>query len=182
LINDYDNIIIQPKLNKCGGMVIFIKQDIKFTIRNDLYINDTTVDNVWIEINYNKINYICAFMYRHPKLNSSVLTAFKNNLKASLDKVDNVTERNLIIMGDININLKDRENQIVNDYITFLYINKLFNAATNNDITRDNIKPNNTSKGTIIDHIYFKHNMFNRNTEKTLITSGMKIYISYQKN
>jgi hypothetical protein len=33
LIDNYNTIIINPKLNKCGGMIIFIRNDISYTIK-----------------------------------------------------------------------------------------------------------------------------------------------------
>jgi hypothetical protein len=43
LLNNYNNIVVQPKLNKCGGMIIFIKNDIVFKEMVDIKINDITV-------------------------------------------------------------------------------------------------------------------------------------------
>ena len=58
---------------------------------------------------------------------------------------------NIIIMGDINITLINRENNIIGNYINHLVENNI--RTLSNNITR----PNKNKEGTIIDHIYIKN-------------------------
>src|SRR5204863_5145486 len=68
LLPNYDNYYLKPKLNKCGGILLWIQQDYTHIERNDLTINNHTIDNIWIEItdNFNKYKLIIAIIYRHP--------------------------------------------------------------------------------------------------------------------
>ena len=72
-------------------------------------------------------------------------------LQRSLLKIEqkNIYEK-IIIMGDININLINRDNIQVENYTNFLIENNL--RIISNNITRPNKKG-----GTLIDHIYLKN-------------------------
>jgi hypothetical protein len=47
---DWEIEIVNPKLNKCGGLIILIKKGIIYKIQEQYYINEISVDEMWLKI------------------------------------------------------------------------------------------------------------------------------------
>ena len=47
---DWEIEIVNPKLNKCGGLIILIKKGITYKIEEQYYINEISVDEMWLKI------------------------------------------------------------------------------------------------------------------------------------
>eukprot|EP00732_Lithocolla_globosa_P002719 Lithocolla_globosa_v1_NODE_1884_length_2274_cov_68.752141.p2 type:complete len:140 gc:universal NODE_1884_length_2274_cov_68.752141:2-421(+) len=70
---DFSNFSIEgyklspkPRTHKGGGVGVFVRENIKYTIRNDLEIEEC--DNIWIELDgkNNKNHLICSISNRKP--------------------------------------------------------------------------------------------------------------------
>ena len=114
---------------------------------------------------------IVGFLYRHPNNNNDVMKSFINNFKNTISLLNNKNVK-IIIMGDININLMHKNNPMINKYINFLIFNKLI--ILNNNITRysSNKSKETNTKGTAIDHIYFRNNNYKCKNNKLIINNG----------
>ena len=79
------NFIHEPTLSNAGGVGFYIRNDIKFSFRNDLSTSTSDFETLWIEISQlGQPNLICSVIYRHP---NSSLDNFIETLHPILDKV-----------------------------------------------------------------------------------------------
>ena len=107
-----------------SGCGFFIKNEIKYKIRNDLNISFADDENefqfFWIEIiNDKNPNIILGVCYRHPKKNSNNI--FIEKLKIILQRIKN-NNKIVVITGDFNYDiLKYEHNNIINDFINLMY-------------------------------------------------------------
>ena len=69
-LKGYDFVRDDSKL-RVGGSGIFIKSNLDFTIRKDLYLNVNDCENVWVEISAENKKIVVASVYRHPRYNFS---------------------------------------------------------------------------------------------------------------
>ena len=47
---------------------MFIKKDLKYSFRNELKIDDSNTEDIWLEIKLGRSKtYVFGFIYRHPK-------------------------------------------------------------------------------------------------------------------
>ena len=118
--------------NYCGmkgktlksGCGCYIRNEIKYKIRNDLNISFVDEGNefqrFWVEIiNEKNPNIIVGVHYRHPKRNSN--NSFLDQLKTNLEKIKN-SNKIIVVTGDFNYDiLKYGYNSIINDFIYLMY-------------------------------------------------------------
>jgi len=157
LIDGYNFIKQLPLTKKFGGVGIFINNDLKYKIRDDLNFTTVNYESIFIEISNAKKNWVFGVIYRHPNTNWQ---SFEKDFINICEKVRS-ENKNLLFSGDINLDLL-KSNNVTK---TFLLELKL------NDITQIIDKPTReTSKtATLIDHIYvseslkfnFKHSVHN---------------------
>ena len=149
-LTQYHTIYEEPVLNKCGGILIYIKKNYHYNRREDLHIKIKELDNIWIEFNYHKQhNTIIGFLYRHPNNNKTAINEFIIKVEENIEKIRR-EHKNILIIGDINIDLLNTQNKNVQMYIdTLLNANGIFLIKKP---TRHNIT-NKTS--TLIDHAIF---------------------------
>lgn len=93
-----------------GGSAIFISPGINYSRRTDLSIAIPYCESIWIEIQqphftHNENNLILASIYRSP---SSSLTQFLSALETILNNLS-LEHKNILLVGDININLLDSQ-------------------------------------------------------------------------
>ena len=90
-----------------GGTLLYIDKNIKYKLRNDLNIYEkrwlSLLLNNYLEILNKKENMIIGCVYKHLKHGVSDFT--NNYITPSLDKLSN-ENKDIMIMGDFNINLK----------------------------------------------------------------------------
>ena len=137
----YDNA---PPDGRAGGAGLFIKNDLDFTLRNDLKINCSECENIWVETMINGQNCICAAIYRHPRQN---FTAFQREI---VDKITRLEDSKQIyyLCGDINIDLiKNSTNNGIKFYFDDI-------IGTGCQVLID--KPTRITKNSasLVDHIY----------------------------
>ena len=97
-----------------SGCGIFIKDDIKFQVRDNLNTSFCTLAEEFqiytVEIFVAPKNMLISVVYRHPKGNS--IDEFKNSLKKVFNR-SRLENKKLIMMGDFNIDLlKSNQNEM----------------------------------------------------------------------
>jgi len=142
LLNGYNFVNQLPLKQVFGGIGIFIKNNLKFKVRNDLNFTSNEYESLFLEIsNFNK-NWIIGGVYRHPNTNwKSYQNDFFN--VCSTVKKEN---KSFFLAGDINLDLL-KSNKIVNDFKFDLQLANV--AQIVNTPTRQT-----THSSTLIDHIY----------------------------
>lgn len=101
-----------------GGSAIFILSEIRYRRRHDLFLNVADCESVWIEIDKSSFvsdgrNTIFGSIYRSP---SSSLPNFCSELNNLLHAATS-ENKNIIVMGDININILDSNSSSQHEYL-----------------------------------------------------------------
>ena len=133
------------RLNKRGGgVVLYIKQDLEYKIRNDLCINDSETESFFIEvINSHKSNVIIGIVYKPPCVSGNNFTDHIDEIFSRL----NAENKNCYIMGDYNINLLQCDTDITVQHFMNILDSQSFYPTIN--------KPTRitTDSATLIDNI-----------------------------
>ena len=89
-----------PENNKCGGILILVKNTIKHDVVHNKSINTNSIENLVIKVHLKDNPIYVSGIYKHPNVN---LNEFKSIMKKHIRSIpQNYT---LIIAGDINIDL-----------------------------------------------------------------------------
>ena len=133
----------------CGGTLLYIKNNIKYKLRNDLKIYKShELESIFIEIiNENSKNIIIGCIYRHPSMKD--INEFNSQYFNTLaDKLSSEKNKGIILMGDFNIDLLKAENDTkISDFLELIYSTSLIPHITSP--TRLN-----TRSKTLIDNIF----------------------------
>lgn len=126
-----------------GGVAVYIKNDVlyeKVERMTNLYEN--------ISLNVKRGNFEASIIsiYRPPKSN---VNCFIRELSEHVDAVG--ARRNLIVMGDVNINIKDENNTYVCDYLSMIASKGLHNSI----FSYTRVDPVRNTK-TLIDHNFLR--------------------------
>ena len=155
-LNGYEYVFESSK-NKAGGVALFIKDSINYSLRNDLKFNSFMCENLWIELWSSKSKKeIIGVIYRHP---SHDFSDFQLAFEKTLFNLNNY-KCNYYICGDFNIDLHKHRTQSYIDTIGSLGCNQLITSPT-----RIN-KTFHTS--SLLDHFY-SNKLENCIRAKTLI-------------
>ena len=129
-----------------GGVCIYVKNQLKFSLRNDLSIFDEyNFESIFIELECEKgKNIIIGEMYRNP---SSDFNNFKTNYEKIIDQVSS-EKKDIIIGTDQNLNyLKINQHSQTSEFLDINLSNGILPVITKpTRITHD--------KATLIDNIY----------------------------
>ena len=142
-ICNYDFIHNDSPTN-AGGVGLYVKNGLKYSMRNDLNLHLSYCEDIWIEVKSTKQSLILSTIYRHP--NSDVAN-FQDKLCDILLKLEN-NKTSCVINGDFNINLLNTKNNKVKNYtnmLTSVGCNSLINSPTRYS---SNCTP------SLLDHIY----------------------------
>ena len=164
------NIVYKHKTigNIGGGLAILIKNNINYTVRNDLSFpcnKQLLFDSLFIEIKLpNQPKIIIGNIYRAP--GQSTINDFTNDLEIILEKIKKETTK-VIITGDFNINLlhvnlHKPTTEFLDTWISKGYLPQLTQP------TRETL---NTA--TLIDNIYTKSINNDFITRKGIITTDI---------
>lgn len=134
---------------RSGGSAIFVNSSIAYTRRLDLSFRNLLCESVWLEFDrnvlpLNNMPTILASIYRSP---SSSYSDFCSQLEEILNLLTN-ENKNIIICGDININILPPSCQSCSDYINCLFsygFSSLIDVPTRCDTA---------GSRTLIDHIF----------------------------
>ena len=95
------SFLSQSTTQRAGGVGLYIKNGIQYSVRHDLTSSTDESEMLWVEIESDLNSNICGVVYRHP---SSNLETFLNTFYSVIGKISQ--ERKLcLISGDFNINL-----------------------------------------------------------------------------
>ena len=122
----------------------FVHKETYFKPRTDLSINSNDEELLCIEIHHKKNkNILFSVIYRPPNSGMTVFEKFCKNLLSANDK----TSKNIIITGDLNINVLDYgSNKKVQHFLSSMFqYNMIPNINKPTRVTRNT--------GTAIDHI-----------------------------
>ena len=151
-IDGYNHESMPTESNK-GGVLFYVKNSNKYKCRADLtFSSPKELESLFIEIDRSKSkNIIVGGVYKHPNYNTNELIVHLKNV-FEVVKSEN---KELILMGDFNINLLDyEEKETVSNFADFIFQNSMqphINAPTR--IT--------SHSHTLIDNIF--SNFVNRN-------------------
>ena len=154
-LNGY-NFIQNNSSTRAGGVGMFIKNHINYTVTDEYNLNYFGYEEMWIKINMNHSTKVFSVLYRHPKSN---LVQFSESLENSLTILKQ--KLTYYISGDTKIDLLQNEtnNNIKN------YSDMLFSLGCL-PLIKFPTRISNTS--TLIDHIY-TNNILHKNTTHILI-------------
>ena len=142
-----------------GGVGFYIKGNMQYRLRNDLTLSIQHCEDLWIELETKKTNFIIAVIYRHP---NKLLLPFQDKLCDTLTDLEN-SNLNYIVCGDININYFAKDNEKIADYINNLAMIGCKMKTNNHTRFGENCKP------SLLDHIY-------TNIDNTRTISGVAIF------
>ena len=131
-----------------GGVGVYIKDSINYSIRQDLNFTSVSYESIWLEISVvinskNSKNILVGLIYRHP--GTSIPEFSKKFSDFLLENVNNY--KDICIFGDFNINyLNDKVASVKN------YLNQINSFGLTN-LIKVQTRINN-SGGTLIDHFY----------------------------
>ena len=141
---------VDSKTN-AGGVALYIKENIRFNVRNDLNVQVEKCENLWIEIEQkpHSKKLIVGVIYRHPTYD---FKTFENKLIDLLISFED-KKCEYVIIGDININLmmSDSNPKICH------YIRSLESVGCNMHINTPTRFAENKNS-SILDHIYSNSN------------------------
>ena len=130
-----------------GGVAIYLKENLKWCLREDLRFFKDKCENLWLEItsNMRKISLVIGAIYLHDFTKS--FQAFQKELEKICKKL--AKENKIVyIFGDININLLNEDGN------TAKYCEFLYKLGLKILITKPTRETKTRQKGTLLDHIY----------------------------
>ena len=101
-VYEIDNYTLyrQDKQPRSGGLVAYVSKDIPSSL-GPINCNQTDLEVMTVELNYNDHKIILACMYKNPKMPSCLFEEkFKNFCECMYDHCDHI-----VIMGDLNFNM-----------------------------------------------------------------------------
>ena len=108
---DINGYVIEhtPSEARKGGALLYINSNNSYKTRKDLNIyKSKELESVFIEIiNKREKNTIVGCIYRHPSMS---VTEFNNDYLMNLLEKINLEHKNIVLMGDYNINLLNYDN------------------------------------------------------------------------
>ena len=95
---------------------MYIEQNLKYKLRQDLSLNVPKCENTWVEIETNHGCIIVAVIYRHPETNCHTFKISLTNLLVELEN----QKLNYGVCGNININSLALNNTKIKNYLNSL--------------------------------------------------------------
>ena len=91
---------------------MYVKQGILFTVKNDINLNNSLVEDIWIDAKLNGSNSstIVSVIYFH---SHSSHQTFQDELESQLESL-NLSNKKVFMMGDFNIKLLQKSQPVVN--------------------------------------------------------------------
>ena len=131
-----------------GGTLLYLDKNLKYKLRKDLNIYQKgMIESTFIEIiNKNEKNMVAGCIYKHPK--QTIPDFLDNQLLPLLEKLSNENKQ-ILIMGDFNINLLNYDNKNTENFLDTMFSYSYLPFI--NTLTRVTVH----SK-TLIDNIFYK--------------------------
>ena len=141
-IDGYNPVGLTRQSGKCGGVSLFISDDIVYSEIQELNMVEDHIECIFIKITIRGHTYFIGLVYWPPNSN---ITEFSNTMHSILDKV---ASKQCYIMGDYNLDLPKHEiHHPTENFLDIMYANyfiPLINRPTR--ITRES--------STLIDDIF----------------------------
>jgi hypothetical protein len=148
-IGDYSTEHCIREDRKGGGVSLFIKSDLNYINRPDLFINCTDCDSLFIEISHNSTKTIIGIVYKPEYV---IFSDFLTQLGIVLNTISN-EKKQCYIMGDFNLDLLHHETDSkINDFINMFYSHDYIPCIDRP--TRVSINKNGHRSATLIDNIF----------------------------
>ena len=77
------SFLSQPTTQRAGGVGMYIRKGIQYSVRHDLTSSTNESEMLWVEIESDLNNMLCGVVYRHP---SSNLDTFLNKFYSVIGK------------------------------------------------------------------------------------------------
>ena len=120
------NVVEKHRQNRSGGGVaLFIKDNIEYTIRSELSTFNDQLESVFIEINKDALttdkNIVIGVIYRIPNRN---LKDFNTQIASVLEQL-RIEKKLVYLMGDYNIDLLNAgSHDLTNEFVDLMYCNE----------------------------------------------------------
>ena len=143
-LNGYNQESLIRHDRMCGGVSIFVHENLRYDTRNDLNVLSETMEALIIEVTSLKRKVIFAVIYRPP---GTDLSEFNAQLSELLEKV-RCESKLCYVMGDFNIDLlKTSSHTLSSEFCHILYSHSFLPLITKpTRVTRDS--------ATLIDNIF----------------------------
>ena len=147
-INGYNHECVYRQGKSGGGVSIYIKQHIKYDLREDMSMLNEAIETVFIEIGKGQFmspkDVVIGVIYRPPNTDISIFNNYLSDILSSV-KSEN---KCIYLMGDFNVNLLNTDTHVLsNDFLNLMYSHAFIPLIT---------KPTRISKSsaTLIDNIF----------------------------
>ncbi len=97
-IEGYSTFRLDRKKSRGGGLVVYVPNTLKVTLREDL--NNNQLETIWIELNLNRQSILLCNLYRPPNSGIAFFDYLDSMIESSLN-----CKKEIIIMGDFNCNV-----------------------------------------------------------------------------
>ena len=149
----YEFYGVNRTVKKSGGVGFLIANELKFTPRQDLAVQDDNFENCFIKVSSKDRNIICGSIYRQPNTNIKV---FQNKMNECMDKTKLEKYKDIILGMDHNLDfIKSNLHSGTEKFIGSLLAKSLFPC-----ITRPTRIMKNSS--TLIDNIIINERIRDR--------------------
>ena len=161
---EYEHVFREKRIG--GGVSLFIKNNIEYCCRNDLYVFNDDIETLFIEISKEQLgldkNVIIGIIYRPP---STDIEKFINHMIEILAIIKRKNQF-VYLMGDYNVNLLNLDKHILTSECLEMFYSYSFYPLIN--------KPTRVTYQTasLIDNIYY-NNIGNNNLQSGILFNDM---------
>ena len=157
-LSGYKHEHIFRKVKSGGGVSLFIKENYRYKIRNDLSKLNEYIEVIFVELDRSWVNtaknVVVGVIYRPPNTDMSL---FANSLNELLSQLKS-EKKNIYIMGDFNINLLNVDDHLPSaEFLEMMYsysflplINKPTRVKSTSATLIDNIYCNNIDNNDLV--------------------------------
>ena len=161
LLNGYQFHKIPPMNNNKGGVGIYVKQNIKVEIIKELELQcKDPCENVWLSLKHENKETLLGVIYRHP---NGGIADFSDQLEKILTKLQMLKRDQIVITGDINIDLIKYSQSGMGKIKGYL------DLMLTNGFLPGNVLPSRVTNhtATLIDHVFL-----NERRQSSKVISG----------
>ena len=112
-----------------GGVGLYIKENLQYKRRNDIIQKDKSIEHLWLQVNSEKDSFLLAVFYQP----SSVLVdkrMWLQKFESLIAYVNTIWTGPIILTGDTNINLQNKDTGIFKQYSDMLEVLRLKQHVT----------------------------------------------------
>ena len=149
VMDGYAFVYDLPKATNIGGIGMFVKKDIEYTVKANYtqsmsLLPNNFVENLWLEVKKGKDLFIVGGIYRHP---NGDINDFSDTMDLIMSEIRK-EKKTVIITGDFNVNLMNFDkNAAVQSYLNNILMNDFLPVILMPTRITDHTS-------TLIDHIY----------------------------